>query len=115
MTESRLRVPHPLVLLTGCVILAALASYVGITWIASLLRGASVNGVARSALGLARYLYQQRPRAVDTRRAARELNGDPSEIEQAFDWLTASGYAREVPQTMNFSGLLAYRLRHVTA
>ncbi len=28
MTESRLRVPHPLVLLTGCVILAALASYV---------------------------------------------------------------------------------------
>jgi uncharacterized ion transporter superfamily protein YfcC len=28
MTESRLRVPHPLVLLTGCVILAAAASYV---------------------------------------------------------------------------------------
>ena len=29
MSESpRLRVPHPLVLLTGCVIIAALASYV---------------------------------------------------------------------------------------
>ena len=94
---------------------AALAGYVGITWIASLLRGASANGVARSALGLARYLYQERPRAVDTRRAARELNREPSEIEQAFGWLTASGYAHEVSQTMNFSGLPAYQLHHVTA
>lgn len=93
----------------------ALATYVGITWIASLLRGARVNGAARSALGLARYLYQERPRAVDTRRAARELNREPSEIEQDFGWLMASGYAREVPQSMNFSGLPAYQLYHVTA
>ena len=91
----------------------ALAGYVGITWIASLLRGEGVNEVSHAALALARFLYWHQPRAVSVRCAAQHLQSAPEEILRAFSWLRAIGWAHEVPHTINFSGLSAFT--HITS
>ena len=92
----------------------ALASYVGIAWITSLLRGESVDETNRTALELARYLYRQQPRAATVSRAAHDLSTASGEIQRAVGWLTAIGYVHEVSHTMNFSGLPVYQLHRGT-
>lgn len=65
---------------------------------------------ARRLLRLGRRLYAIRPRSVCVERVAGEFGGNPEQSEEDFLALEESGFACQVPSTMNFSGLSYYRV-----
>lgn len=89
---------------------ARLASGLALHWTRALLAREALDGMGRPVLALARYLFLHHPVEVDPRLAAADLDVDPAATERLLDWLRETGFAREVPWSLNFSGIPRYAL-----
>lgn len=94
---------------------AHLAGRVGTAWIESLVTGRPVNGQPLDTLHVARLLYAYRPAAVDAGLTARTLGHDRDRAQRTLAGLRASGFAEELPATLNFSGYPLYRFADTTS